>query len=157
MYINHISILSSNLQVPKSGCHTFFETGHWWIQFPDWFSSDTLCMLNYIFKWINQTRFSVTVNFANKAVYQPVTYMRLGRLSSILTIIGVWILSVAICIPAAIDIETNFCYCTIKPTHFNIRWLEVIKFELLMTNLTNYGRIGSHCAFSSNLFHGHIF
>ena len=74
-----------------------------------------------------KTRFSVTVNFANKAVYQPVTYMRLGRLSSILTIIGVWILSVAICIPAAIDIETNSCYCTIKPTHFKIRLLEVIK------------------------------
>ena len=136
-YVNHISILSSNLQVPKSGCHIFFETGHWWIQFPDWFSSDTLCMLNYIFKWINQTRFSVTVNFANKAVYQPVTYMRLGRLSSILTIIGVWILSVAICIPAAIDIETNSCYCTIKPTHFKIRWLEVIRFDCRYNFISN--------------------
>ena len=54
--------------------------------------------------------------------------MRLGRLSSGLTIIGVWVLSVAISIPAGIAIETDDCYCQAGNSDFYFIWSLMMAF-----------------------------
>ena len=55
--------------------------------------------------------------------------MSLGHIYSLSTIIGVWILSIAIVIPVAVTgVHTDYCYCQINNSEFFSIWSSVMAF-----------------------------
>lgn len=68
--------------------------------------------------------------FSHQAVHQPVTYMGLKRFSSLLAVFAIWILSVSICVPTAIDVLTIECYCQSVQSDFHFIWTISLVFGL---------------------------